>query len=153
MRRPCGIVVAGLIVLSIVSSSGATENWSLSKLVPFKKSATSKRAHASVSDDSHSRGFPKLPVPSWGSSSRSPKRSAEPSMLTKLNQGTKDAFGKTKDVLMPWSKNTKKPTTRPASSRSKTNHTPWYKAILPQREPAKKLNSVSDFIGQDRPGP
>jgi hypothetical protein len=71
--------------------------------------------------------------------------------MSKLNQGTKDFFGKTKDVLMPWGKSSKKPTTRPASVRKPVAKTPWYKSWIPQKKEEKKPLSVSDFIGQDRP--
>lgn len=150
------MVLAGLVAMAMAGTSVAAEGWSLSKLVPFQKSSADKRARASVSDDDRGGGFPTLSMPSWGSKSRSPKRSSEPSTLSKLNQGTKDFFGKTKDVLMPWSKSTQskstqKSATRPVSNKKKVAKTPWYKALIPQKEPEKKPKTVSEFIGQDRP--
>ena len=151
MNRRRWMVVAGVVAMAMGSSLAAAESWSLSKLVPFQKSSAGKRAHASVSDKDRGSWMPKMSLPSWGSTSRAPAKSKTPSTLTKLNQGTKDFFGKTKDVLMPWSKPAKKSATRPASAK-KTSQTPWYKAWIPrQKPPEKKPMSVSDFIGQDRP--
>ena len=152
MSRRCWMVLAGLVAMAIGSSSAAAEGWSLSKLVPFQKSSASKRARASVSDDDRSSLLPKMSLPSWGTKSRAPARPSEPSTLSKLNQGTKDFFGKSKDVLMPWSKSSKKPTARPASVKKPVAKTPWYKSWIPQKKkPEKKPLSVSEFIGQDRP--
>jgi hypothetical protein len=145
------MVLASLVAMAIASTSAAAEGWSLSKLNPFQKSSASKRAHASVSDDDHSSWLPKMSLPSWSSKSRAPTRHSEPSTLSKMNQGTKDFFGKSKDVLMPWSKSSKKPTTRPASVKKPVAKTPWYKSWVPQKKQEKKPLSVSDFIGQDRP--
>ena len=151
MSRRYWIVLAGLVAMAIASTSAAAEDWSLSKLVPFQKSSASKRAHASVSDEDRSSLLPRMSLPSWSTKSRAPARPREPSTMSKLNQGTKDFFGKTKDVLMPWSKSSKKPTTRPASVRKPVAKTPWYKSWIPQKKEEKKPLSVSDFIGQDRP--
>ncbi len=141
-----------LVAMAIGSTSAAAEGWSLSKLVPFQKSLASKRARASVSDDDRSSWLPRMSLPSWGSKSGGPARRSEPSTLNKLNQGTKDFVGKTKDVLMPWSKSSKKPTARPASAKKSAAKTPWYKSWIPQKKkPEKKPMSVSEFIGQDRP--
>jgi hypothetical protein len=146
VSRRCWVVLVCLVAMSMASTSVAAEGWSLSKLNPFKKSTADKRTRASVSDDDRSLTLPR-PAPK----SNGAKRSAEPSTLSKLNQGTKEFFGKTKDVLMPWSKSKKKSVARPVSAKKKVTKTPWYKSLLPQKEPEKKPKTVSEFIGQDRP--
>jgi hypothetical protein len=143
------MVVAGLIAMAVASTAAAAESWSLSKLVPFQKSSASKRTKASVSDEDRKSWMPSMP--SWGTSKKKPSASREPSTLNKLNKGTKEFFGKTKDVLMPWSKSSKKPAARPVSTKKTPAKTPWYKSWFTQKEPEKKPMTVSDFIGQDRP--
>jgi hypothetical protein len=151
VSRRCWMVLAGLAAMAISSTSAAADGWSLSKLVPFQKSSASKRAHASVSDGDRSGGLPRMSVPNRGTKSRPPDGPSEPSTLSKLNQGTKDFFGKTKDVLMPWSKSSKKPAARPVSTTRTATKTPWYKSWIPQKKQQQKPKTVSEFIGQDRP--
>lgn len=143
------MLMAGLLAMTFADTSAAEDGWSLSKLVPFKKSSTDARTRASVSDEDRSSGLPKLSLPSWSSKSRSASRSKQPSTWAKLNRNTQEFFGKSKDVLMPWTKDSKAKT-RPVSTKKKPK-TPWYKALLPQQEPEKKPSTVSEFIGQERP--
>ena len=147
------MVLAGLVAMACAGTAAATEGWSLSKLNPFQKSSSSKRVHGSVSDEKSKSVLPSMSLPGLGSKSHKPAHSSEPSTLSKMNQGTKDFFGKTKDVLMPWSKSSKKPAARPVSSKKTAAKTPWYKSWIPQKKKVeKKPMTVSDFIGQDRPG-
>jgi hypothetical protein len=139
-----------LIAISLVSTATAGERWSLKNLNPFKKSSASQRARASVSDQAPSRGFPRMSMPTWPTKSRSPQRPREPSTLAKLNQGTKDFLGKTKDVLTPWSKNS--PSTASGSgSRSQSKKKSWFSSLLPQKKKPKEIKTVKDFLALERP--
>jgi hypothetical protein len=133
----------------------AGDGWSLAKLNPFRKESRLEevqqmhdRVHTRVSDEETERGgFPKFSLPGWGSRSPATSRSSKPSTLTKLNQGTKDFFGKTKDVLMPWSDDTKRSGSR--DSGTKTSFLPsWLK---PKPAEPKRPESVKEFLGRPRP--
>jgi hypothetical protein len=140
------IYVVFLATLSLAIPAALAEGWKMPNLNPFKKaSASPNRAKASFTDNGKSGGLPKLAMPRWPSQS---KRSRGPSTMQKLNKNTKEFFGKTKNVLMPWSTSSKKP----ASSRTakkKSFLTSWIPKPKPKKEPPK---TVTDFLGQERPG-
>jgi hypothetical protein len=141
-----------LLTLGFCLTANADDEWKFPNLNPFKKSAAAeKRARARISDQPK-RGLPKLSLPKWNARPTRSRRSAEPSALEKLNQGSKAFFGKTKEVLMPWSKSSSKGQ-RGYPSASRTKKKSFWTAWLPQRKQKekKKLRTVSDFIGQDRP--
>lgn len=151
MSRRSWMALASLIAISLTSVAAAEEGWSVSKLNPFKKSSASKREHARVSDESSGIGLPHLSLPSWGSKSGPAKRKSEPSTLTKVNQGTKDFFGKTKDVLMPWSKSSKKPATQYGSSKKPAKKKSFFTSWIPQKKEEKRPQTMGDFLDAKRP--
>lgn len=152
MNRRFSILLALVVAVAIASPSRADDGWSLANLNPFKKKESklerTQRAHASFSDSDEKpeRGFfPTMSFPKWGSRTHTPKPT-EPSTLAKLNEGTKDLFGKTKEVLMPWSSSPKKKSR--STKKSSFSLTSW----LTKKEEPKRPRTVKDFIGQPRPG-
>jgi hypothetical protein len=107
--------------------------------------------------------LPKLPTPKLpsfglgGAKKTSPRRPRgrmtyrqPPSTLEKFNQGTKDLFSKTKDVIVaPWTGD--KTPARMSSARSKPKSSfftlPWS-----QPEEPPQPRSVKEFLSQPRPG-
>ena len=150
MVKRLSILMFFVIVAAWVCPASADDGWSVSKLNPFKKKpAANARAQASLSDEvTATSSFPRMSMPTWASRSQTPQPPAEPSTLAKLNQGTKDLYGKTKSVLMPWASDSKK------SSSSKTNKsqgsflTSWFT----KKEEKKKPRTVKEFLAQPRPG-
>ena len=149
---------SALMVFAVVAfcacPAQAGDGWSLSKLNPFKKKPTaSQRARASFTDEaSQTSRFPRVSMPSWGQQSQTPRPTKKPSTLSKMNQGTKDLLGKTKDTLMPWSKDAKKKSDYTRSSKKSSSPfslTSW----LPKKKKEEKSRSKSmtDFLGQPRP--
>lgn len=113
--------------------------------------------------------LPKVSRPQW--TKKEPVRNSGPSTWEKLSNGTKSMFTKTRDTLMPWAVNDKKPPTRSATgSRSSTgfNRTrvasnrsgresssekkSFFGSLLPSSEPeVKRIETTSDFLSQKRP--
>jgi hypothetical protein len=152
VSRHSWVAVASLVAISFASIASAEDGWSMSKLNPFKKASSSKRAHAQVSDESRGIGWPRMSLPGASSKPASTKRKSEPSTLAKVNKSTKDFFGKSKEVLMPW---TKKPKKAPTHSSSSTKSAPKKSFLTswmsPKKEEEKKPQTVTDFLKQDRP--
>ncbi len=150
MSKQISILMLVVIVAASAGLAHADNSWSLSKLNPFKKKPTADaRARASVSDEvTQRKGFPRMTMPTWASRSRTPERRKEPSTMDKISQGTKDLFGKTKNVLMPWSSDSKKKKSRAKASEKPSFLTSW----LPQKETPKRPKTVNDFLKQPRPG-
>ena len=71
--------------------------------------------------------------------------------MAKLNQGTKDLFGKTKRMLMPWTNGSKKKSSSASRGKS-SNKTSILTSWLPHKEERKKPKTVKDFLAQPRPG-
>ncbi len=163
VNRRLSILIITVIVIGLTAPSRADDGWSLSKLNPFKKkTSTSSRTHASVSDDgSKASGFPHVAMPDWGAAShasraRTPKPRKKPSTMTKLNQSTKDFLGKTKDVLMPWSSSSKSSSSKKKKSRTRSTSrskkkTSFLTSWLPKKEPKPKPKTLKSFLGQRRP--
>jgi hypothetical protein len=145
------MAVASLVAISFASVAAAEEGWSVSKLNPFKKSSAPKRAHANVSDEKSGIGLPHMSLPGLSSKSAAPKRKSEPSTLAKMNQGTKDFFGKTKDVLMPWSKSSTKSAVHNGSSKKPAKKKSFLTSWIPQKKVEKKPQTMRDFLGDPRP--
>ena len=136
-----------VIVAAWVCPASAEDGWSISKLNPFRKKSTAdSRARGSVSDEAVAKSrFPHVSMPTWGSRTQTPEPPRkEPSTLAKLNQSTKDFYGKTKSVLMPWSSSSKKSSSK--SKKSSSFLTSW----LPKKE-EKKPKTLNDFLAQPRP--
>ena len=151
MSRRSWMAVASLVAISFASVAAAEEGWSISKLNPFKKSSASKRAHAQVSDEKPGIGLPRMSLPGLSSKSAAPKRKSKPSTLAKVNQGTKDFFGKTKDVLMPWSKSSKKPAAHYGSSKKPAKKKSFLTSWIPQKKEEKRPQTMGDFLDAKRP--
>ncbi len=164
MNKRFSILIAGALIIALAGSSYAGDSWSLSKLNPFKKKTTTtrNRARARVSDDgSKTSGTPRLKLPSWGAPSHKPtgfstnaypaKTRKAPSSFTKLSNGTKDLFGKTKDVLMPWSSTSKKKKSKKSSTSRSKSKTSFLTSWLPKKEKKPKPPTLKSFLGQQRP--
>jgi len=95
MLRRLLVILVTLTAILAAPAARANDDWSLNKLVPFKKSS-SARKKASVSD-SGPLGLPKMSLPTWNKKSRSTKTSAWSSLTKKSQQMWKD----TKDALTP----------------------------------------------------
>ena len=139
------VLVAGLVAAPICLAEG----WKMPNLNPFSKTSAEKnRATANFSDQAKSGGLPKFSLPSWpGSAKSTAPRSNEPSTMQKLSGNTKAFFTKTKQVLMPWSSSQKPTGSRTA--KKKSFFSSWLPKSKPEPQPPK---TVSDFLGQDRPG-
>ncbi len=142
------------IVTAVVSPIVADEGWSMSSLNPFKKKApASERVRGSYSDEPakpSTPSWPSLPRPT-SNKSYAAKKKPEPSTLDKMSQGTKSFFGKSKDVLMPWTKSPKKPVSsnvRKPPKKSYFSLSSWF----PQKKKPKESKTINDFLSQDRPG-
>ena len=151
MVKRLSILMFFVIVAAWVCPASADDGWSISKLNPFKKKPTAnKRARASFSDEAAGNsGFPRMSMPSWASRSHTPQRPKKPSTLAKLNQGTKDLYGKTKSVLMPWTNDSKK---KNGSAKPKKSPTSILTSWLPKKAEKKRPTTLPDFIGRRRPG-
>ncbi|MHB0955987.1 MAG: hypothetical protein ACYC0X_06350 [Pirellulaceae bacterium] len=143
--------MASLVAIFFTTVALADDGWSVSKLNPFKKSTPRKRAHAQISDEKPGLSWPKMSLPGLSSKPAAPKRKSEPSTLAKMNQSTKDAFGKTKDVLMPWSKSSKKPASRSTSTKKPAKKPSIFTSWMTPKEKVKQPQTVTDFLKQDRP--
>lgn len=139
----------GLAVALILSrgaiASAAEEGWSLSKLNPFgSPSSSSAKSKAARSPHSASAGKPK---------------SAPRSTLNSMTQGTSKFMGKTKEVLMPWSKPAPKTTkmsvsrTTPAkkSRAASVQKAAWYEFWKSEPEQDKGPQTVNEFLALPRP--
>lgn len=148
----------------------ADPDWRLGKLNPFKKPpGAGERIRASLSDkaaaESHSPAA-NSPAASGGFHVTSQPR--EPSMLSKVNRGTKALFsmtwdkttetwvqtkqvlGKTKRVLIPWER---KETTANHSSPHRDNRdSSLFPSWWPKKKEKKRPNSVKEFLSLPRPG-
>ena len=138
MSRQFSILMSLVIVTALVGPSRADDAWSLSKLNPFKKKATpATRVRASLDDrmaESRMR--------------TATSQRQEPSTWAKMNQGTKDLFGKTKSVLMPWTNKKKSSSSSRQKSEQKTSIlTSW----LPKKAEPERPKSVKEFLGRPRP--
>jgi hypothetical protein len=139
------IYVVFLATLTLAIPAAFAEGWKMPNLNPFKKaSASPDRAKASFSDNAKSGGLPKFAMPTWPSQS---KKSQGPSTMQKLNKNTKEFFGKTKNVLMPWSTSSQKPTDS-RKAKKKSFFSSWIPKPKREKEPPK---TVTDFLGQERP--
>lgn len=149
MSRRRWVVWGGLMLIAFASVAIAEEGWSLSKLNPFKKDSPPKRAKAKVSDSSSSWKWPKMSLPSWGSKPKQPPRRPEPSTMSKVSKSTKKMATKTKETLMPWTKDSKSKPTPSASSKSskKSSFASWFSS----KEEKKSPQTMSDFLGAKRP--
>lgn len=113
--------------------------------------------------------LPKVSMPQWTKKEVAPNPG--PSAWEKLNSGTKSAFAKTRDTLMPWTAKDEKPPARNATgSRSSTGMSrtrstanrnsreapvekkSFFSSLLPSSEPEPKpIETTSDFLSQRRP--
>jgi hypothetical protein len=143
------IYVIFLVASLVCAPQALAEGWKVPNLNPFKKtSAKTNRAQASFTDHVKSAGMPKFSLPSWpGATKSKEKRSREPSTMQKLGRNTKAFFGKTKRVLMPWS--TSKKPTGSRTPKKKSFFGSWWPGSKPKRQTPK---TVTDFLGQERPG-
>ncbi len=63
-------------------------------------------------------------------------------MFEKMSQGTTSFFGKTKDVLMPWSKSSKKPSSSKSHKPAKKS---FFSSWFPEKKQQKESKTVKDF--------
>jgi hypothetical protein len=145
---------------SLVLTARGEQNWKLPDLNPFDN----KTDHNSKPDSKGGSGGFKLPslgLPSKSSSA--PKKPAQPSTWSKMTQGTKDFFGKTKETLMPWTKSSGKSNKNGGSHGSSTFHKTSSKSqgkaeknsffanwLSPPEEP-QEPRTVPEWLNQSRP--
>ena len=113
--------------------------------------------------------LPKLSLPSWTTAREMPKERArateEPSTWQKLSSGTKSAYTKTKETLMPWTQEETTPARKPAqpprrtppktaartkaksSSTEKKSIFPWFSK---KEEKEDSAWTVNDYLSQPR---
>lgn len=129
----------------------------LPNLNPFSKSEKSepRRATGRVSDDSSLWPFGSKPAGNTRpvSTGRSVPRRAEPSMTTKVTQGTKNFFSKTYDVLTPWDNNDPPPPPRYGASKPKQKKGfDWdVLNLFGDDEPEQEITSVNEWLALPRP--
>jgi hypothetical protein len=133
------MLVPLLAATLLVGAVQADDGWSLAKLNPFKGKSGDAAVRMRVEDQlAEARARSGM------------SRSEQPSTWARISQGTQDFFGKTKDVLMPWTKDDKQRTnarSRPKPKKKPSIMTAWLKKERPQRP-----KTVVDFLGNDRPG-
>lgn len=157
-----------VVFLGCSLAAHADDGWKMPSLIPFKKKP-STRATASITDESNSgilpkmsmpelpkvpvpkMKMPKMEMPQWPpgtGKSTSTKRNHQPSTLEKLNRGAKDFFGKTKEVLMPWSKPKKR-----SSGHAKKDKGSFFGMSWPwgEEEEQPQVKTIQDFLSLDRP--
>lgn len=164
MSRRYSSLVIFLVLVLWTMPCRADRDWSLGKLNAFKKQPRAdERIRASLSDEvagenaSTAAGDP-----------RATSHSHEPSVLTKVNQGTKALFsatwdktkgafdqtkkvlGKTKQVLMPWERN--EPTTHRSSRHRDKKDFSLFPSWWPGEKEKARPNSVKEFLALPRPG-
>jgi len=114
--------------------------------------------------------MPKVLMPQW--TKKETPRNPGPSTWQKLNDATKSMFTKTRDTLMPWAADDKKPParsvtgsrnstgfsrTRVASNRGSSSESSgekksFFSSLLPSSQPDKKpIETTNDFLSQKRP--
>lgn len=167
MSRQFSIFVVFVTVPVLVAPSWADDGWRLPNLTSLKRDKKEPQAEkpdrirAHLSDEPFTPGSsPLASMAREGQATHSPPRRDEPSVLNKLNEGTKDLFhstldttkdafartkqalGKTKHVLMPWSL----PKREVGGS---SIFTPWWR---PEKKP-ERPSSVKEFLALPRPGP
>ena len=142
MLRGCRMLLAGLVVMAMTCASVAEDDWSLSKLVPFKKSSTSKRTHASVSDAGRSTGLPKMSLPTWSKKKGTPAKS---SAWNKLTKNTQNMLEKTKDALTPGDQSSKK-----HKGRNKSSSSSWFGSWFKSKPKpkAKRSETLPEWLGR-----
>jgi hypothetical protein len=173
VKRPLSSFTLSLVVVVLCGSMALADGFSLwpwgkdeTKQVATKRTAQ-KPAMKSTAKPKEG-GLLKWPtLPGLGSSTKTPtvkKGPSTPSMLTRMNQSTKNFFAKTKDVLTaPGMKSQKvaskklpptgshgvaKRSVRPAEEKSGNILTSWW---LPAKKEEKKPKSPSEWIGGQRP--
>ncbi len=153
MKKRTSILMLAVIVAAAAGPAHADDSWSLSKLNPFQKKPTADtRARASVSDETPSYEHLAQPRPTWKPRPQTPVRPKEPSTMDKISQSTKDLFGKTKDVLMPWSSDSKKKKKSSSASRSKSSEkSSFFTSWWPKKEEPQRAKTMPGWLGQDRP--
>jgi len=138
------------LLICCCGNAWAGDSWSLSKLNPFKKKpAKEERSSSNFQSNFHDSatrtvGYEHPEVAGWGSRARKTVTKKEPSTFAKMTQGTKDFFGKTTQVLMPWRGKPKHG--KSTLDKTKSFFTSW----LPKKE-KKPPQTIPEFLGRPRP--
>jgi hypothetical protein len=148
-----------IVLLAFATSASAVEgDWKFPNLNPFSKTTKKKKStRASVSDKGSGWHVPSMKMPSMpfaGSSKRKKSRSNEPSMATKVTQGTKDMFSKSVDAITFWdndSKGSKGSAKKRSSARTARKDSSFFGFSNDDDE--QQINSVNEFLGEPRPQP
>ncbi len=153
-HRWIGLVIALSLLAYIASSPALAESgWKMPNLNPFAGKSTD------AAPPKKSSGF-KMPslVPSWAK--KDSKKPSQASAWSKISDGTKQFFTKTKDVLTPWDNPPKKASSSSISQRfhmggssEKTKKKSFFTSWMTEKEEPKKPRSVSEFLKQPRPTP
>jgi len=144
---PLGIVAA-LLLSSGTLANAAEEGWNWSKLNPFGSS------NSPSTKSKNARGSRNVSDRKTGGKSKS----APTSTLNSVTQSTSNFMGKTKQVLMPWSKPAPKTTktsvsrTTPAKKpRAQPEEKAWYEFWKSEPETNTGPQTVNEFLALPRP--
>jgi hypothetical protein len=139
------LVVASLLCLNM--TAWGSDGWKMPNLNPFPSKPA--RSPARPAQKSSWWSPPKMP----GFLSTPPRRPgpSQPSMFSKMTQGTKSAMSKTYDVLTPWdNKKPKKPATQISSGGNSSNSQGgFFGWFTPKEEP--RTPTVNEWLNQPRP--
>jgi hypothetical protein len=127
----------------------AADGWGWSSLNPFGAGETKPTGNQNRRPTTPSRSAAKTPA----------KQGAVASSWNSVSRGTSNFMGKTKEVLMPWSKPAAKPTSRVPISRNAPTRKPKPKAEQPswyefwKEAPEEKTGpkTVNEFLALPRP--
>lgn len=157
-----GVLLCCCLVVPLLGSmqvSGAESNpwWNPLGIGQSDSKQSKPAGHASESKSKSSLiSLPKMPFS--GTNSHSASKAKTPSTWEKVNSGTKSFFGKTKDVLMPWSKDDsashrskavtgsrRSGTSAKSSSKSSSSGglSSWFQSKPEEKD---KIESVNDFL-------
>lgn len=151
LRLALGLAGAAcfLLVLAGSTAAAADEGWGWSSLNPFGGSETKPTGNQNRRPATPSRA-PAKPAASKGAVS---------STWNSVSRGTSNFMGKTKEVMMPWSKPAAKPASRVPISRNSPTRRPkpkneppaWYEFWKDAPEENTGPKTVNEFLALPRP--
>lgn len=146
------VLLMGLIFALVLGAAPATradEEESSFSWNPFKskKKKAEPRVTALADDEERGLSFPKLSLPSLKPKPKPRRPRNQPSTLQKLGRGTKNFFGKTKDLLTPWDDSTDEEADyRMADRDTDKSRFSWFRKEPEDERPI----SANEFLKQSR---
>ncbi len=149
-----------LVFLTFAPACARAEGWAFKNLLPGKTESETKKT-------TMVNGRPLIGSPY---AKRAESSSAGPSVFTRMGQGTKAFFAKTTDVLTSpfqrdepasktvssfptWQQSSNETGSRWSNKKEVEEQQPgWFGSLFQQNEAPHPSRTVSDFLGQDRPG-